>query len=235
MRGEDAAWSLKRLTTMGSPPHARGRLASGENNRERLGITPACAGKTAPPRNLGAAEPDHPRMRGEDYFGLEVVDYRLGSPPHARGRLGRARPRMGALGITPACAGKTEVPSTWADASSDHPRMRGEDSGLRRWRSGSQGSPPHARGRPTRFAGRGAAGGITPACAGKTSNRAGKPSCQTDHPRMRGEDPRAVPLDCAGRGSPPHARGRLPRNPRLLLYRRITPACAGKTRGTGCR
>ena len=73
-------------------------------------ITPACAGKTFSAYCSVDLGPDHPRMRGEDNDAGERVKELWGSPPHARGRLGRLVPRNRLYGITPACAGKTFMP-----------------------------------------------------------------------------------------------------------------------------
>ena len=70
---------------------------------------------------------------------------------------------------------------------------------------------------------------ITPACAGKTIDVNALNLRHPDHPRMRGEDTTTLRGFAVQRGSPPHARGRLPD----VLQRQdgsgITPACAGKT------
>ena len=209
MRGEDVSKRRTNRIDQGSPPHARGRRGLVLTAPRARGITPACAGKTRPRASMTSRRSDHPRMRGEDStsslwaFGLR------GSPPHARGRLNISNSRVKFVdgspphargrrcqctttglysGITPACAGKTMVPSVVSRPSGDHPRMRGEDRLRANRRSRRCGSPPHARGRrggrscPRRGA------GITPACAGKTSARRGTRSRAGDHPRMRGED-----------------------------------------------
>ena len=46
---------------------------------------------------------------------------------------------------------------------------------------------------------------------------------------MRGEDEVSAELAADGRGSPPHARGRLQKSFPYSCLIRITPACAGKT------
>ena len=46
MRGEDYIVYACGVGIVGSPPHARGRLASAEPVDAILRITPACAGKT---------------------------------------------------------------------------------------------------------------------------------------------------------------------------------------------
>ena len=108
--------------------------------------------------------------------------------------------------------------------------MRGEDPAAPLLMTVAEGSPPHARGRHmvaiVHYANR----RITPACAGKTWRCWVLGWRPWDHPRMRGEDFGFVVVFCFVLGSPPHARGRLLRQLRQKLIRRITPACAGKTR-----
>ena len=87
--------------------------------------------------------------------------------------------------------------------------MRGEDAQLKADEGKLQGSPPHARGRPT------------PLPTRRRSTR--------DHPRMRGEDATMRHCSMILSGSPPHARGRLISVVLGTERTRITPACAGKT------
>ena len=47
MRGEDRVLEGLLRVQQGSPPHARGRLAAAGQAVAGIGITPACAGKTA--------------------------------------------------------------------------------------------------------------------------------------------------------------------------------------------
>ena len=72
----------------------------------------------------------------------------VGSPPHARGRLWVETLAIWVSGITPACAGKTYSVRWARGCRRDHPRMRGEDFEQGRKTKLSDGSPPHARGRP---------------------------------------------------------------------------------------
>ena len=108
MRGEDIDVEAHGDRDVGSPPHARGRLPC-------LGCRLWVLG-------------DHPRMRGEDAGVLLGFGGAVGSPPHARGRRILAKTESLISRITPACAGKTKCRSLTANASRDHPRMRGEDS-----------------------------------------------------------------------------------------------------------
>ena len=66
--------------------------------------------------------------------------------------------------------------------------MRGEDNCVTVDKIISDGSPPHARGRPLTLPAYRAKRGITPACAGKTLVAPGMADWKADHPRMRGED-----------------------------------------------
>ena len=203
MRGEDLLGSLGAGLQAGSPPHARGRLRTGQENQVVRRITPACAGKTQGQYRLTAPEGDHPRMRGEDFLEILVFYCIVGSPPHARGRHMVAIAHYANRRITPACAGKTQSRASSPSIAWDPPRMRGED-GIRR-----RGSPPHARGRRRDRRRRRRRRRITPACAGKTP---------------LWSERRRPPF-----GSPPHARGRLCIVADALYETRITPACAGKT------
>ena len=168
MRGEDCSSSRARITTCGSPPHARGRPTAPSRSGSRARITPACAGKTPSISCTSPSSQDHPRMRGEDDLMVigELED--LGSPPHARGRLVHDNGHGCAVRITPACAGKTSFDRYESHSSRDHPRMRGEDVLRLGDSEGLVGSPPHARGRPLMGQSGTREIRITPACAGKT-------------------------------------------------------------------
>ena len=229
MRGEDGPGEGLKDGRSGSPPHARGRRHLRIRSARAFRITPACAGKTFLFRFVSLFEWDHPRMRGEDAAANATTSIVAGSPPHARGRRFPCIRVDEIFGITPACAGKTSIPPGENRTVTDHPRMRGEDVVSEVVDFREEGSPPHARGRPTPNADFRVGGGITPACAGKT--RRGR-ACQRpvgDHPRMRGEDANGNCIWQIVPGSPPHARGRRRPCERRRRRGRITPACAGKT------
>ena len=111
----------------------------------------------------------------------------------------------------------------------DHPRMRGEDRGNLGVTIAQEGSPPHARGRPSLQGALARRDGITPACAGKTFLPYVYYLSRSDHPRMRGEDNHAARISTQQAGSPPHARGRRTTEQAAEWRASITPACAGKT------
>ena len=115
---------------------------------KRIGITPACAGKTAPRHPCPGKNQDHPRMCGKDSMNSLYLASSSGSPPHVRERLLLRTNSLTADRITPACAGKTTHDIAVPQLFRDHPRMCGKD---------------RPRSYPGSFFSR-----ITPACAGKT-------------------------------------------------------------------
>ena len=135
--------------------------------------TPAYAGNTSDPSSTIPVFRDHPRLRGE-YGRLPVpLIVPVGSPPLARGIRIQEDAMVKATRITPACAGNTSSCTFPSRPDEDHPRLRGEYSSALFAASSSRGSPPLARGIPTRFQPTSSATGITPACAGNT--------CATDY------------------------------------------------------
>ena len=168
-------------------------------------------------------------MRGEDARTQHLGYVADGSPPHARGRRLSHYGRFHAVGITPACAGKTSGRRRREWRRQDHPRMRGEDGFQAVPLCTQNGSPPHARGRHKYNKEVGEKIRITPACAGKTGPSPTGLHGRADHPRMRGEDLVPGVKRAATTGSPPHARGRRSGTRHGSGSSRITPACAGKT------
>jgi len=247
MRGDGAKNDDMITVAMGSPPHARGRLAALVRVQREVGITPACAGTATHTGSALAHYRDHPRMRGDGFMGSLFSDVVLGSPPHARGRRrGRHDPqdivgitpacagtargsaaRRGLLRITPACAG-TARPRSWdSSLSRDHPRMRGDGAPQSRDRMYVMGSPPHARGRLSNRVRIHVIRGITPACAGTAGSTTTQSGSTRDHPRMRGDGTVTRLQEVVPPGSPPHARGRHDGIRRGVTVAGITPACAG--------
>ncbi len=167
-------------------------------------------------------------MRGEKVALPYSYYYRSGSPPLARGKVGRGKKPRPAGRITPACAGKrsfgTSPPLPWKD----HPRLRGEK--LLRARSApfAAGSPPLARGKVDRCGVDDGLAGITPACAGKRQVYMLVFLFKRDHPRLRGEKFLHIHNTSLSRGSPPLARGKASLTANWHTSVWITPACAGK-------
>ena len=171
------------------------------------GITPACAGNSSLVLHNSKTSLDHPRLRGEQYAGVENAGKWMGSPPLARGTVGAEGKIQCRTGITPACAGNSDVPIAKIPSGKDHPRLRGEQISINNVNDRCEGSPPLARGTDSLPAHRARGLRITPACAGNSR----KPTAATypvrDHPRLRGEQALHHHHARLLWGSPPLARG----------------------------
>ena len=126
-------------------------------------------------------------MRGEQKFPPRALSAGLGSPPLARGTGFSRIDNVGAMRITPACAGNSCVSISSAYAAEDHPRLRGEQANAGYLTAPVEGSPPLARGTESINTFPSEVEGITPACAGNSSQIWSARSFIRDHPRLRGE------------------------------------------------
>ena len=193
----------------GSPPLARGILFCLSAGRMDLRITPACAGNTSLILLFSSQSGDHPRLRGEYGSISSISRPYTGSPPLARGIQNLFGFLTATAGITPACAGNTEIVGNQKSKLWDHPRLRGEYYAPRPVPCASQG--------------------ITPACAGNTVSLLHTSCFKRDHPRLRGEYLSLQPHTHLQAGSPPLARGIPGGRAYLVNVTGITPACAGNT------
>ena len=131
----------------GSPPRMRGKAPRIREDLERMGITPAYAGKSCGLSFFVTPCRDHPRVCGEKYQAGEAARQSQGSPPRMRGKVSAEdfKPQTG--GITPAYAGKSRcnLPSTapWKD----YPRVCGEKVAVCHDHASGVGSPPRMRGK----------------------------------------------------------------------------------------
>ena len=206
--GEKGCLALWRVSRPGSPPHVRGKVFLVILQHLHGGITPAYAGKR--PRKCCRSGPsgDHPRMCGEKAFTSGRRAMYRGSPPHVRGKANFPVSFRWAIGITPACAGK----------SFDNPKI--DNSQL--------GSPPHMRGKARLRNFQKQLFGITPAHAGKSCRWRRGENRSWDHPRMCGEKSVTYTLLERCGGSPPRMRGKVRRDLCSSHHLGITPAHAGK-------
>ena len=168
MCGENIQKNVNEAVEEGSPPRVRGKLKGKIFFLAMCGITPACAGKTGRSHGQVGAGQDHPRVCGENTHGVSPASRHRGSPPRVRGKLDDALAICPRHRITPACAGKTASSPARKRAGQDHPRVCGENKGVKAWQDREKGSPPRVRGKPPRNRHSARHCGITPACAGKT-------------------------------------------------------------------
>ena len=168
-------------------------------------------------------------MCGENPDALILHGVPAGSPPRVRGKQSGTPRRIYAVGITPACAGKTDSGRNSTPLQRDHPRVCGENSTCAAIASGVRGSPPRVRGKQHLRRDSLGREGITPACAGKTSRRPWASCRSRDHPRVCGENSLNLRLMPLAAGSPPRVRGKLGKRYGIFKENGITPACAGKT------
>ena len=178
-----------------------------------------------------------------------MKSWKLGSPPHRRGKGIQADGAGAWAGITPAQAGKRTSRSCGPRGYGDHPRIGGEKRPLfllglqlfqdypraggekfpsitgTRW---AKGSPPRRRGKGVDVAVSDALVGITPAQAGKSEATASTTTSRRDHPRAGGEKFTILNVIEGEIGSPPRGRGKVIPCGQCIGCRRITPAWAGK-------
>ena len=167
MCGEKRGLIASSAPLWGSPPRVRGKAGGQSSALNAPGITPACAGKSAFPLRSVRSCKDHPRVCGEKKAAVTTLFWTGGSPPRVRGKDRDIARSRHAVGITPACAGKSrrrKCPNKWAK---DHPRVCGEKALAVATVVSALGSPPRVRGKGSPWARKGAVKGITPACAGK--------------------------------------------------------------------
>ena len=109
-----------------SPPRMRGKGIADDEARAAVGITPACAGKRMYFCCKLSSRRDHPRVCGEKAILVLHIDSAPGSPPRMRGKVYDMFDRKKHVGITPAYAGKSRIPSSAPTRFWDHPRVCGE-------------------------------------------------------------------------------------------------------------
>ena len=134
---------------------------------DRLGITPAYAGKREAWKIGGYRSKDHPRLCGEK-FSFGVVEDILDR-------------------ITPAYAGKSSGCCQTRFPYRDHPRLCGEKFRFVCLGIYMKGSPPPMRGKAKKPDSGQQKHRITPAYAGKSDSAGGMYQQQQDHPRLCGE------------------------------------------------
>ena len=214
----------------GSSPRARGKRGGFSLGFQRLGLIPACAGKTRqaqpPPRPPTA----HPRVCGENSAGPVEEGEDLGSSPRVRGKQLDRLARRGLTRLIPACAGKTAPRFAGRRDEWAHPRVCGENYNPDLHICVQPGSSPRVRGKRNSENARDLSRGLIPACAGKTQPP-GLIQCRdAAHPRVCGENMSLRVMRARLLGSSPRVRGKHTNQPFHNLFSWLIPACAGKTK-----
>ena len=216
-------------SSAGSSPRVRGKLVAADLNKVAARLIPACAGKTSSWAWAARPMTAHPRVCGENRGGLPTPGRRAGSSPRVRGK--RAdRERLEALaGLIPACAGKTWLAGKKRHEKGAHPRVCGENYMNRLTDVQDTGSSPRVRGkrRQTRPSVRRVR--LIPACAGKTWTSYLVICLAPAHPRVCGENSAGKASVSLREGSSPRVRGKHVPSDDFYRWRRLIPACAGKT------
>ena len=180
-------------SAQGSPPRMRGKVHQLREAAQFGGITPAYAGKRWTRLPSRAAMRDHPRVCGEKTAEQFKAEYPQGSPPRMRGKAQSYGSGSCPHRITPAYAGKSEVPGWAAETAEDHPRVCGEKTEKIPMTPELKGSPPRMRGKDNQTASAANSTGITPAYAGKSHCHPGQCGRNGDHPRVCGEKTKKIP------------------------------------------
>ena len=147
IRGENSHRLIIMWLRSGSPPHTRGKLCFAPLGQVSSGITPAYAGKIQADNRERRYKRDHPRILGENPPPILAILSFMGSPPHTRGKSDGGHGGLGRSGITPAYAGKISRAEVRSSRVGDHPRIRGENVKIDKYKLTDLGSPPHTRGK----------------------------------------------------------------------------------------
>ena len=125
--GENWTFTTRSSSGSGSSPRVRGKRLRFVGRDLRLGLIPACAGKTRGRRTRSRCRSAHPRVCGENQAEPGEADPVLGSSPRVRGKLADPEDEAHARGLIPACAGKTYSSSSGRTPRWAHPRVCGEN------------------------------------------------------------------------------------------------------------
>ena len=205
--GEKSSRNTLLFSREGSPPRVRGEAPEISALSSMPGITPACAGRSISSPRSGRPLSDHPRVCGEKRnFSMETC-HSQGSPPRVRGEANVGEVRYGAVGITPACAGRSERKRHRSRNSGDHPRVCGEKDLALKGETKMAGSPPRVRGEASLSHHVSLLQRITPACAGRRYTVLREYAVYRDHPRVCGEKACSLQKKRMRSGSPPRVRG----------------------------
>ena len=186
--GENSLEFPRNTELTGSSPRVRGKRRGSLAFAFRVGLIPACAGKTTSGSGRWAISRAHPRVCGENAArGRRRVETQ-GSSPRVRGKQERNREGVMFYRLIPACAGKTTRRQTLATLPRAHPRVCGENTTRVSPRPRLRGSSPRVRGKLAKSGQPRLSPGLIPACAGKTHFSGFGIFFAKAHPRVCGEN-----------------------------------------------
>ena len=208
----------------GSSPLTRGKLTARHRVHRHVGLIPAHAGKTRPPRLKNRRARAHPRSRGENFSSSAGAAGTAGSSPLTRGKHDQLRPSREPRGLIPAHAGKTSSQVSQGRCVRAHPRSRGENGPRPQPGVREGGSSPLTRGKRHALRPRIRDRGLIPAHAGKTRWPTPRPTMpEGSSPLTRGKPDRAarpgqvlglIPAHAGKTISPPSPRFQFSAHPR---------------------
>ena len=229
MCGENSNVGMDCWYLEGSSPRVRGKLTTRFEHKRKLGLIPACAGKTLDCTICAPMRGAHPRVCGENSSAHFSSPLSSGSSPRVRGKRYSATPPVPMYGLIPACAGKTRSGLTGLAPSRAHPRVCGENAFAKIAKLVASGSSPRVRGKQPNWLARRNLTRLIPACAGKTQRRYRGSPVSGAHPRVCGENKSMKMAPNPSGGSSPRVRGKLDCEVVCLQLLGLIPACAGKT------
>ena len=168
MCGENTDPGRSHVQPTGSSPRVRGKRGGTDFGNHRVGLIPACAGKTCSVPRKSSTPRAHPRVCGENHPVYRRPSPHWGSSPRVRGKLGHTVLGDVAQRLIPACAGKTLGTRNRLTQNEAHPRVCGENSGVFAISLCRAGSSPRVRGKLNHGEAASREDGLIPACAGKT-------------------------------------------------------------------
>ena len=188
MGGENPGSHSYCVQSWGSSPRGRGKLRPKDRAQKIKRLIPAWAGKTHPHWSRSSVLAAHPRVGGENAFGITEIQAILGSSPRGRGKPLLPATSAPTLRLIPAWAGKTLPRQRSVVRRAAHPRVGGENGVARLAYRMSTGSSPRGRGKRAARVYRWVEHGLIPAWAGKTSGQFTDHGDRWAHPRVGGEN-----------------------------------------------
>ena len=229
MCGENSGCKAVQAVSPGSSPRVRGKRGKKQSELRRVGLIPACAGKTLRDETDGATDRAHPRVCGENNIGSFPASKSQGSSPRVRGKPIDSSVFRQHHGLIPACAGKTAARLRRGGWFGAHPRVCGENVGFWGLVWCMWGSSPRVRGKRWRSQEGKHNQRLIPACAGKTQLSGKSGPRQWAHPRVCGENSPGPSSPRQNDGSSPRVRGKQVERVERGGGCGLIPACAGKT------